>query len=93
VDGQPEATGKRGWECEELNGSVANVDFGGKIREFSIGNLIVYRFPNPRKSTFATERVVLNIRRPPPGTFCSVISAGPENPGVFSWITVEEKER
>jgi hypothetical protein len=30
--------------------------------------------------------------RPPPRAFCSVISAGPENPRLFSWIIIEEKK-
>jgi hypothetical protein len=36
-------------------GSVANFDFGGKIRKSGSSNSMTYRPPNSRKSKFATE--------------------------------------
>jgi hypothetical protein len=39
-------------------GSVANLNFGGKIRKPSIGNSMTCRLQNSRKSKFATEPVV-----------------------------------
>jgi glucose 1-dehydrogenase len=43
-------------------GSVANFNFGGKIRKLEIRNSMIYRLQNSRKSTFATEAdFVLNI--------------------------------
>ena len=39
----------------EVMGSVAKFDLGGKIQKSSIRNSMSYRFPNSRKSNFATE--------------------------------------
>jgi hypothetical protein len=45
----------RDWE-RKLAGSVANFNFGGKIRTLGIGNSMTCRLQNSRKSKFATEQ-------------------------------------
>src|SRR5882724_4484596 len=59
----PRATQSRAMRNRRMkNSSVANFDFGGKIRKSGIRNSMTYRPPNSRKSQFAPEPSRLSPR-------------------------------